>query len=242
MSKKKYRENSYILKNIGISFLLFLVIIFIGLSFSGNNNKKMENINKAKIELPEIKEKSNVSVEEAIKNRRSIRNFKDQEVALSDLSQILWAAQGVTEEEYRASPSAGATYPLEVYVFIRKVDGLESGIYRFIPEDHSLIKLEEGDFSKKLQKAALNQGFIGEASFKIVFSAIYERTTKRYGERGERYVYMEAGHAAQNAYLQCESLDLGMVVVGAFDDESVRNILSLKEGEYPLYIIPVGKK
>lgn len=192
------------------------------------------------IMLPEPKLKGDMSVEEAIAKRRSIRYYKDKPLTLEELSQLLWAAQGITEErrKFRAAPSAGATYPFEIYVVVGNVESLKPGIYHYDPFKHSLTLIKEGDYRADLQKAALNQQWVGKAAVDIVLVAFYERTTKYYGERGYRYVYMEAGHIGQNIYLQATALGLGTVAVGAFYDEDVAKILGT-DGD-PIYIFPVG--
>ncbi|MHC1611019.1 MAG: SagB/ThcOx family dehydrogenase [Candidatus Methanospirareceae archaeon] len=195
-----------------------------------------------RIKLPEPKYDSNTSVEEALRERRSIRAYKDEALTLTEVSQLLWAAQGITDPRgFRTAPSAGALYPLEVYVVIGNVEGVTEGVYKYKPHEHELLKVRSGDVRDGLSVAALGQSFVGEGSIVIVFSAVYERTTQRYGDRGIRYVHMEAGHAAQNVYLQAVSLNLGTVVVGAFKDDEVRRILNMPDEEHPLYIMPVGK-
>ncbi|KPJ71361.1 nitroreductase [Parcubacteria bacterium DG_74_3] len=187
--------------------------------------------------------KSKVSVEEALLKRRSIREYKDESLSQKQISQILWAAQGITDSEWgaRTSPSAGALYPLEVYLVTKKIKGIKPGVYQYLPEEHKLKNIFEGDISDKLTQAALGQTFITEAAMNLVITAFYTRTTRKYGERGIRYVHMEAGHVAQNVYLQVVALGLGAVVIGAFSEKEVKKILNLSEEETPLYIIPVGK-
>ncbi|MCD6373809.1 MAG: SagB/ThcOx family dehydrogenase, partial [Thermococcus sp.] len=181
-----------------------------------------------------------MSVEEAIAKRRSIREYRDGPLSLEELSQLLWAAQGITSRDgKRAAPSAGPTYPFEVFIVVGKVDGLEPGIYHYDPSTHSITLVKEGDFRDELQKAALDQPWVGNAAVDIVLVAFYERTTRVYGERGYRYVHMEAGHIGQNIYLQATALGLGTVAIGAFHDEEVAKIIGT-EGA-PLYIFPVGR-
>ena len=203
----------------------------------------METENRTEIILPRPQKTSQISPEEAILKRRSVRNYKDEFLNLNDVSQILWAAQGISSSQSggRTVPSAGATYPLEIYLAVRRVEKLKSGLYLYLPEGHKLSKVSEGDFGLKLSKAALPQDFIKEAPIVLVFSAVFEKTTERYGDRGIRYVYMETGHSAQNVYLQVQSLGLATVVVGAFDEDEVKELLNLPEKETPLYIMPVGK-
>ncbi|AFK21824.1 putative NADH oxidase (noxc) [Pyrococcus sp. ST04] len=193
------------------------------------------------IKLPEPRLKGEMSVEEAIAKRRSIRRYRNEPLTLEELSQLLWAAQGITEprRKFRAAPSAGATYPFEIYVVVGKVSGLKPGIYHYDPFTHSITLVKEGDYRRALQKAALNQAWVGNAAIDIVLVAYYERTTKYYGERGKMYVHMEAGHIGQNIYLQATALNLGTVAVGAFYEDRVAEILGT-DG-IPLYIFPVGK-
>jgi len=208
-------------------------------------NKEGFIVKDSKILLPYPKLKGNMSVEEAIAFRRSIREYKDEPLTISQLSQLLWAAQGITETRwgFRAAPSAGATYPLEIYVVVGEngVKGLKPGVYKYLPHEHVIILVKEGDIREELYKAALNQEWVLKAPITIVITAVYERTTSRYGERGIRYVHMEVGHVGQNIYLQATALGLGTVVVGAFYDEEVRRIINASENEHPLYLVPVGK-
>jgi len=197
------------------------------------------------IALPKPKLEGKVSVEEAIAKRRSLREFKGKALTLQEVSQLLWAAQGITHPAgYRAAPSAGALYPLELYLVIRDVEGLEPGVYKYHVKTHSIslvIKATQGKNPVyELYQAALSQGCIQRAHINIVIGAVFERTTGKYRERGYRYVYMEAGHAAQNVLLQAEALGLGGVVVGAFYDEMVRSALSM--AAEPVYIISVGRR
>ncbi|MFH1789092.1 MAG: SagB/ThcOx family dehydrogenase [Candidatus Altiarchaeota archaeon] len=194
------------------------------------------------ISLPDPVKKGNVSVEEALSQRRSRREYSGRQLTLSELSQLLWAAQGVNERfgGKRTAPSAGATYPLELYAVVGGVDGLSPGVYHYLPGDHSIRLVSAVDARETLAAAALNQGFIAEAPVTLVLSAVYERTTETYGQRGIQYVHMEAGHAAQNVYLMCEALGLGTVAVGAFDDEAVMEVIGLSAGQRALYLLPVG--
>ena len=195
------------------------------------------------VKLPEPKYDSKVSLEKAILERRSIRDYADETLTLADVSQLLWAAQGVTDPAgYRTAPSAGALYPLEVYLVAGKVASLPAGIYRYKPRGHELVKIMDGDKRPELCAAALGQTALKQAPASLVLTAIYERTTQKYRDRGIRYVHMEAGHSAQNLCLQAVSLDLGSVVIGAFYDEEVKKVLSLPGSEEPLYAIPFGKR
>ncbi len=192
------------------------------------------------VPLPAPGKTGPLSVEEALVRRRSVREFRDEPVLLAELSQLLWAAQGVTGPDglKRTAPSAGAKYPLELYVVAGRVDGLTPGVYRYIPDTHSLELVRRGDVRSELCDEALSQEWVGEAGVNIVIAAVYERTMEKYGERGIRYVHMEVGAVAENIYLQAESLGLGATFVGAFSDEGVKKVLRMNEA--PLGIVPVG--
>ena len=194
------------------------------------------------IRLPAPRFEGGISIEEAMHQRRSIREFTPQGVDLNEISQLLWAAQGITHGDgLRTAPSAGALYPLEIYLVAGKVRGLETGVYHYRPDDHALEETLEGDVRKALARAALGQNWIRDAPAVLVFTAIYSRTTKKYGKRGKRYVRIEVGHAGQNVFLQATAMGLGTVVVGAFTDSSVSQVLQLEDGEQPLSLMPVGR-
>lgn len=194
------------------------------------------------VKLPPPKVKGNYSLEELLEKRRSVRQFSNKSLTLAELSQLLWAAQGITSPDgLRTAPSAGATYPLEVLVVASSIEGLSQGVYRYIPQQHSLVLEQTADIRRELYNASLRQGSILQAPCSLVFTAFYERTTEKYGERGKKYVHMEVGHAAQNVYLQAEALSLHTVVIGAFHDDRVSNVLRLKPNEQPLYIMPLGR-
>lgn len=196
------------------------------------------------VKLPRPELEGKVSLEEAIARRRSVRRYRAEPLTLSQLSQVLWSAQGITGGgELRAAPSAGATYPLELFAFVGKqaIDGLEAGIYHYEVDSHSLVCSQRGDLRRELARAALDQGFIVSAPVDIVICAIYTRTSYTYGRRGERYVHMEVGHVGENIHLQAVALGLATVEVGAFDDEEVRKVLDVEERIKPLYIMPLGR-
>ncbi len=197
------------------------------------------------IDLPRPFVTGGLPLSEAISRRRSVRAFASDPILLFHLSQILWAAQGLsdTENSSRTVPSAGATFPLEVYVLIGE-DGVEKtqeGIYHYEVGSHTLSLHLPGDLRADLANAAYAQDFIAVAPVSLVICAVYDRTMMRYNVRGERYVFMEAGHAGQNVYLQATALGLGTVAVGAFHDEDVRKLLQVDSNVRPLYILPVGK-
>ncbi len=192
------------------------------------------------IDLPEHITDSDTSVEEALSARRSVRSFSNEAMSISEIGQILWAAQGITSHDgKRTAPSAGPTYPLEVYVSVRNVKDLDPGVYHYLPEKHRLERIYSGDFSDNLKSMAYSQQHIKDAAAVLIMTAVFERTEKVFGTDAEKYVYMEAGHAAQNVYLQCESLDVGTVVVGSFESDRIKTTFAL-DGD-PLYLIPLGK-
>jgi len=186
--------------------------------------------------LPDFSISGETSVEKALKLRRSVRHFTNQPLTREQISQLLWAAQGINRPNQgrRTCPSAGATYPLNTYAVTSE------GIFRYHPKDHKLEEVKKGDYREQLSRAALSQQWVAKAPLDIVFTAVYERTTGRYGNRGIRYVHMEAGHAAQNVHLQAVALNLGSVPIGAFEDDKVSEVIECDAQEVPLYIIPVG--
>ena len=199
--------------------------------------------NNARITLPEPRYDSDVSLEETLLKRRSVRDYSDEALTLQEVSQLLWAAQGITDPSgKRTAPSAGALYPLEVYVVVGDIEDIAKGVYKYQPQEHELIKILDGDQREALTKAALDQQSVAQGAIDIVITAIYKRITDKYGDRGIRYVHMEAGHAAQNVYLQVVALNLGTVSIGAFYDNQVKEVLNLPEDREPLYIMPVGRK
>lgn len=220
---------------------LVLIMLIMMITNLGCTTERRDFIGN-RIELPEPSGSSDISVEEAILQRRSIRRYSDQPLNLAEVSQLLWSAQGVTNDRgYRTAPSAGATFPLQLYIVAGNVEGLNKGVYLYEPDSHSLGKVMEQDLRPELHSAALRQSPVLNAPILLVFTAIYDRTTGRYGERGIRYVHNEVGHAAQNVHLQAITLGMGTVVVGAFRDNDVTDIMNLPDNEDPLYIMPVGK-
>ena len=193
------------------------------------------------IKLPRPRFKGKISVEQAVRLRRSTRNFPGKPIALEQLSQLLWAAQGVTGAyNERTVPSAGGTFPVEMYVVAGNVTDLPAGIYKYKPRVHALDFVCAGDRREELADAAIQQNCVARGAASIVLAAVYERTTAEYGERGVQYVHMEIGHVGQNIHLQAVSLGLGAVAVGAFEDHAVADLLGLPRNEKPLYILPVG--
>ena len=202
------------------------------------------------VKLPPPVLDGSVSVEKSLAQRRSVRKYAEQPLTLAEVSQLLWAAYGITRPVpdmpqlrggIRTAPSAGALYPLELYVVAGNVTELVPGVYRYRPETHDLLLVAAGDKRQALFEAAGGQTSVKSAPASIVYSAVFSRTTGKYGTRGrERYVCMDLGHSAENVYLQCASLGLGTCAIGAFDDAKLKSAVLMPKAETPLYIMPVG--
>lgn len=177
-----------------------------------------------------------VPLDDALRRRRSVRAFSTQPLSLEDLGRLCWAAQGITDPALglRTAPSAGALYPLELYVV------LSSGVFHYEPQGHRLKRLDDTDQRGTLARAALGQDAVRLAGADIVVTAVVSRTRAKYGDRAERYAHLEAGHAAQNVLLEATALGLGSVPIGAFDDQAVRRAIGASADETPLYILAVG--
>jgi len=190
------------------------------------------------VPLPAPRLKGDLSLEEAIAGRRSSRSFADRPLTLEQLSQLAWSAQGVTEKRrgFRTAPSAGALYPLELYFVTPKAT------YHYVPAEHHFEVHREGDLRAGLADAALGQECVRDAAVNVVITAIFSRTTGKYGARGKTYVHMEAGHVGQNLLLQATALGLAHVPVGAFHDGDVSRALDLPDRHEPVYIICIGHR
>lgn len=194
-----------------------------------------------RVALPKPRHESPCSVEHALLGRRSVREFAASPLAVQDVAQLLWAAQGITTPTgLRTAPSPGALYPLEVLLVAGRVDGLESGVYRYHPAEHALDSLLEADARKPLARAVTSHSCIQEAAAVLAIAGVQARTKERYGSDARRYVLIEAGHAAQNVCLQAVALELGTIVLGAFHAGDVRRILALSRGERAEYLVAVG--
>jgi SagB-type dehydrogenase family enzyme len=226
-------------------FLVWLCFELTGMPIAAEaletGQKRMEKMSPSPVvSLPRPRITGGMPLVESMVQRRSERRFTDHAIPLEAVSQLLWAAQGETERPgRRTAPSAGALYPLEVYLVAGRVATLAPGIYRYAPNGH-LLNLISGDHRSALAGAALGQSVVKHAGAVFVFTAFYSRTTGKYGKRGIRYVHMEAGHAAQNLCLQATALGLGIVPIGAFDDTAVGRLLGLPREETVLYLLPVG--
>ena len=219
--------------------VVFIVVVLIGgcgAVEDGTDTPDLGGVVLAeRIDLPPPVTGDEGSLTDALSQRRSVREYRATPLDRADISQLLWAAQGVTSTAGgRTAPSAGGTYPLELYVVT------DQGRYRYDPHQHQLEVLSYDDVRKELAEAALSQEWVEKAPAVFVFAAVYSRTEERYGDRAERYVQLEAGHAAQNLLLQAVALELAAVPIGAFHDDQVQEVLNLPEDHQPLYLIPVG--
>lgn len=195
------------------------------------------------MQLPEPSYDGSISLEKVLCERRSFRYYTGEELLLQEVSQLLWAAQGITSRQSeRTAPSAGGLFPLQLLLVAGNVDYLEAAVYRYIPEGHEVEKSISGDKRFHLAQAALEQQYIAEAAVDLVITATYDKITSKYNTRGISYAHMEAGHVSQNIYLQATALNLGTVAIGAFDTDRISRLLNLDVGEEPLYIMPVGRK
>lgn len=195
-----------------------------------------------RLKLPAPQLRGQQSLESVLATRRSVRHYTEEPLSLQEVSQLMWAAQGITSADgERTAPSAGALYPLELCVVAGRVRALAPGVYRYQPGSQELLRLVEGDKRAALARAALRQECVQDAAVILVLSGVYPRSKVKYGERGSRYVHIEVGHAAQNVLLQATALGLGAVPVGAFEDATVRKTLGLPSDERVLYLVPVGR-
>ncbi len=225
---------------IGMDFLLKTFIT--GFDERISEKKRLDEI----LKLPEPEKKGGPSIWDCLRERRSIRDYKNQSVSLKELSQILWGSYGVTAREWgyylKTAPSAGALYPIEIYVASFNVDGLKKGIYHFNPKDMTLKGIFEGDFSREITYACLGQDFILDSAFSLILTAIPSRTTSKYRDRGVRYILMDLGCIIQNIYLSLTALGMGGCIIGAFSDSAMNKIMDLNpEKELVLAVFSAGK-
>ena len=212
------------------------------LGYAEDRQAAMPVVKAVTIALPAPQRSGPLALEQCLQARRSVRRYRPAALPLGEVAQVLWAAQGVTSREgYRTAPSAGATFPLEVSLAVRNVEGLAPGVYRYRPSAHDLAQILSGDPIQALAAASGGQDCVRHCVAALIFSAVFPRTMARYGGRGRFYVWAEVGHAAQNVYLQATQLKLGTVAVGAFEPEQVRRITGLSAQEEALYIMPLGR-
>jgi SagB-type dehydrogenase family enzyme len=240
--------------SLGIQLGVAIMALLGASEFLTSQIEKTEN---TVIPLPAPHKRGDLSVESALQSRRSVRRYKETALSKEALGQILWAAQGITRESdsppdfwgdrvwtggLRTAPSAGALFPLDVYLAVGDVEGLPPGVYRYLPGKHALEHTLGGDCREELTKAALGQVYVREGAAVLIISGVYARSAAKYGSRAQRYTHIEAGAVGQNIYLQAESLGLGTVMVGAFYDHRVQSVLGLSKDEIPLALMPIGKK
>lgn len=195
------------------------------------------------ITLPQPRLQSDVSVEAAIGARRSVRTFAPGALRLAEVSQLLWAAQGITDRErgHRTVPSAGARYPLELYAVVAQVEGASPGVYRYQADTHQLVLVAAGDRRAALAAAASGQASVAHAALVLAVVADYARIRPRYGDRSERYTAIEAGGVMENVYLQARALGLGTVAVGAFRDAETQAVIGCDVARPVLLLLPIGR-
>lgn len=196
--------------------------------------------------LPDPMIDGDVSLERTIHKRRTIRSFEGKALTLKQLSQVLWAAQGITDigEFKRAAPSAGALYPIDIYGVVGRdcIEKLDAGVYLYEPASHTISLVKEGDFRRDIAIASLGQMWMAHAPLTLVITAEYSRITVKYRQRGIRYAIMEAGHIGQNIFLQSQAMGLEAGIVGAFEDQEVIQVMGSKKTHKPLLLMPVGYK
>lgn len=213
--------------------------------------KRMPKACKVYREAPKVKlettlPEGGMPLWEAVGRRRSVRDFQAKPIQKADLARLLWASQGITEQfrdgELRAAPSAGALYPVETYLVIQKVEGIEPGIYHYNVRQHELELLRKGDFSGQTAEAALEQEFLAEGAVVFIWTAVFARSGWKYRERAYRYIYLDAGHIAQNTALAAVALGLGSCQVAALYDDEVNALVGVDgEEESVVYMTVVGR-
>ncbi len=239
------------MKRFGIAVFL-VTLAFVSALAAGEGSFPQELTVLQTINLPAPRHDGGVSIEKAMLERRSVRQYSPDPITLADCSQLLWSAYGITltlekmpdfvRGGLRTAPSAGARYPLELYLVAWNVSDLPPGIYRYESNGHKLQKIADGDFRDPLAEACLGQDWLKQAAVSIVYSAVFERNTVKYGERGrQRYVCMDLGHSGENVYLQCGSMGMGTCAIGAFTDLRLKQVIGMTKEEEPLYVMPVGK-
>ena len=237
-----------------IAVLLILILAFIAVvseiyvlnsqisQQTGYTTRNVISITK----LPSPQLTGNMSVEQAIEDRRSVREYNDEPINISDVSQLLWAGQGITDPQYglRAAPSAGQVYPLELYVIVGTggVTGLPAGEYLYVPENNTLEKLINGDLRAQLATIADGQPWVQQGQVDIVITGNYQKMIDKYPDvpLSTRFVNLEAGHVGETIYLQAEPLGLATVSIGSFNENQMISLMHLQVNEEPIYIFPIG--
>jgi len=226
-----------------IGLLAVVGLIFLVLAAPENIGHSKYDPSKV-IALPEPRFDGGISVEKALKERRSIRSFEEKAVALEDISQLLWASQGITDDKgHRTAPSAMARYPLEIYLLAGNISGLPAGVYHYSPQGHNLTIIAEGNKIDELFNTPIGQvDWRNDAPAIFVITGVFERMNKIPGQDLSRFVYIEAGTAAENLLLEVVSLGLASTYTASFDANKIRTLLELSQGEEPIGVLPVGWK
>lgn len=211
-----------------------LVVAVLAVTMAGSERSATRPPGRRPLPPPDVK--GTLPLEQAIAARRSVREFSAQSLTLEQIGQLCWAGQGVTDEArgFRAAPSAGALYPIELYLVTAQ------GVDHYLPREHALEAHLAGDVRPPLQRASLGQEAVGEAPLTIVVAAVVDRVARKYRDRAERYCFIEAGHVGQNILLEATAMRLGGVPVGAFDDGAVTDALRLPKDHRVLYLLPIG--
>ncbi|MEW6203546.1 MAG: SagB/ThcOx family dehydrogenase [bacterium] len=199
------------------------------------------------VELPEPKFVAGDSLWDAMRERRSIRRYSNQPISLVELSNLIWSFAGITKETahyiLRTAPSAGALYPIETYLVVNNIAGLEQGVYHHDVRRFALEMLKKGKFGEKTADACLGQNMCETAAVVFIWTAVVPRCRSKYHERAYRYIYMDAGHIGQNVYLAATAMNFGCCGIGAFYDDEVNAIVDADgKIETAVYLATVGKK
>lgn len=219
-----------------------LVLLTVVISYGGREGLTQEGGSAGGlIALPKIAKLDNQSLNKCLFDRRSVRSFKKKSLSLVEISEILWAAQGVTSVGHRTVPSAGALYPVDVFLLVAKGEELGKGFYQYLSSQHALRQISDKNLMPKLLKGVSGQSWIGEAPVVAIFAVEASRTKKRYKEHGERFAIMEVGNAVQNVYLQAAALELGTSIVGSFDNTKLNELFDLPKGQEVMALMPIGK-
>mgnify|MGYP000336119262 CR=1 FL=1 len=224
----------------------FVAVCLAPFLFAPTSHTQDRKENPQILPLPEPRRSGALSLEDCLASRRTRRLYAQGPLSFEEIAQLLWAAQGITEPKHglRTAPSAGALYPLEVYLVAGEggVEGLEAGLYGYLPGRHAIEKIRSGDLRQSLAAACLGQAWMAQAPTMFLLTAEYARTERKYGTRGQRYAWMEAGHVCQNLLLEVEALGLAAAVVGAFDDRRLSETVGLPAARQPLAVVTVGRK
>ena len=217
-----------------------------GLDWAGQPETYKEYNQCPQIDLPPYEQRQDLSLNQVLSQRRSIRDFQDQPLPLEDLSYLLWAADGITRRqwgyEFRAAPSAGALYPVETYLIVNNVSQLEKGLYHYSVKKHLLEQLNLGDLRVAIAEAALGQTICAAAAVVFVWTAVFGRSIWKYKQRAYRYVYLDAVHIGQNLALAATNLALGSCQIAALFDDQVNKILQIDGVEESvIYMSVVGR-